>query len=65
MKYVVDVSKWQNPATLPWDKFATGADGLIARASYGTMRDERMLEHLRRAKGVGLKVGVYHFYRPS
>lgn len=65
MKYVVDVSKWQPPASLPWDKFAAGAHGLIARSSYGTMRDERMVEHLKRARGAGLKVGCYHFYRPS
>jgi hypothetical protein len=65
MKYVIDVSHHQNPATLPWDKFAAGAHGLIARASYGTMRDERMVEHLRRARGAGLKVGVYHFFRIS
>lgn len=65
MKYVVDVSKWQPPASLPWDKFAAGAHGLIARASYGTMRDAAMVEHLKRARAAGLKVGVYHFLRPS
>ena len=65
MKFVIDVSKWQPPASLPWNKFAAGAHGLIARASYGTMRDEQMLEHLKRARAAGLKVGVYSFYRPS
>ncbi len=65
MKYVVDVSHHQPPASLPWDKFAAGAHGLIARASYGTMRDGAMVEHLKRARAAGLKVGIYHFYRPS
>jgi lysozyme len=65
MIYGIDVSHWQNPATLPWAKFAEQSKFCIVRASYGTMRDRQTLEHLKRARGAGLKVGCYHFYRPS
>lgn len=65
MKFGVDVSAHQNPASLPWDKFAASTDFVIARASYGTMRDTALVEHVKRTRGIGKKVGSYHFFRPS
>lgn len=65
MKFGVDVSHHQPPASLPWDKFATSADFVIARASYGTMRDAALVEHVKRTRGIGKKVGAYHFFRVS
>jgi lysozyme len=63
--YGIDVSHWQNPATLPWDTFNDHSKFCIVRTSYGTMRDKKTLEHLKHARGAGLKVGCYHFFRPS
>jgi lysozyme len=65
MKYGIDVSHHQQPGSLPWETFNDKATFCIVRASYGTMRDRLMLEHLKRARGAGLKVGCYHFFRPS
>ncbi len=63
--YGVDISHHQNPASLPWATFAESSSFAIVRGSYGTMRDRVTAEHVKRARGVGLKVGLYHFYRPS
>lgn len=65
MLYGVDVSHHQNPLAMPWATFAQQSKFCIVRASYGTMRDRQTLEHLKRARGAGLKVGCYHFFRPS
>lgn len=65
MMYGIDVSHHQAPASLPWGAFAQGAKFLIARNSYGLMKDTLTLEHLKRARAAGLKVGCYHFFRPS
>lgn len=65
MLYGIDVSHHQNPAALPWETFNDASKFCIVRASYGTMRDRQTIEHLKRARDAGLKVGCYHFYRPS
>lgn len=65
MSYGIDVSHWQSPASLPWEKIAAGASFCICRTTYGTTRDRAVAEHMRRARAVGLQVGVYHFFRPS
>lgn len=63
--YALDLSHHQNPATLPWDTFAGKVDAVIARASYGSeLRDRHCVEHINRARSLGAKVGVYHFFRP-
>jgi lysozyme len=61
----IDVSHHQSPAAQPWEKYAAGASFCICRTTYGTMRDRQVGEHMRRARAVGLQVGVYHFYRPT
>jgi lysozyme len=63
--YGVDVSHHQAPASLPWATFAESSSFAIVRGSYGTMKDRVTAEHVKRARGVGLKVGLYHFFRPS
>ncbi len=63
--YGIDVSHHQAPASLPWSRFAEGAGFCIVRSSYGQMRDRVTVEHVRRARAAGLKVGLYHFFRPS
>jgi len=62
----IDVSHHQSPASLPWDKIAATSSFCIVRATYGAgLRDRQCAEHMRRARQVGLAVGLYHFYRPS
>lgn len=63
--YGVDVSHHQPVASLNWDLFNDHSSFAIVRSSYGTMRDRLTLEHLKRARAAGLKVGLYHFFRPS
>lgn len=64
-KYGIDVSHHQNPASLAWSKFAESSSFAIVRGSYGVMKDRVTAEHVKRARGVGLKVGLYHFFRPT
>lgn len=64
-RFGIDVSHHQNPASLAWSKFAESSSFCIVRGSYGTMKDRVTAEHVKRARDVGLKVGLYHFYRPS
>lgn len=63
--YGVDLSHHQRPEALPWSTFAESSSFCIVRGSYGTMRDRVTVEHVRRARTAGLKVGLYHFYRPA
>jgi lysozyme len=64
--YGIDVSHHQSPATLPWDTIAASSSFCYVRACYGAgLRDRQCAEHVRRARGVGLQVGLYHFFRPS
>lgn len=63
--YGIDLSKWQNPETLPWETFRGNVDFVIARACYGSRPDEHCAAHIAKARGIGAKVGVYVFFRPS
>lgn len=63
--YGIDVSHHQNPGSLAWAKFAESSSFAIVRGSYGTMKDRVTTEHVKRARAVRLKVGLYHFFRPS
>lgn len=63
--YAIDVSHHQTPAAVPWLKVAETSSLCIVRTSYGTMRDRQTAEHVKRARGAGLAVGLYHFFRPS
>ena len=63
--YGIDLSHWENPDTLPWETFRGKVDFVIARACYGSKLDDRCVEHVKRARAIGAKVGVYAFFRPS
>lgn len=65
MLYGIDVSHHQPTATLDWPAFGRGSRFCIARNSYGLMKDRLTLEHLKNARAAGMKVGCYHFFRPS
>lgn len=64
-QFGIDLSHHQAPASLPWAKFAESSSFCICRGSYGTMKDRVTAEHVKRARSAGLKVGLYHFFRPS
>jgi lysozyme len=55
----------KKPGVLSWERIADSSSFAIVRGSYGTMKDRVTAEHVERARSAGLKVGLYHFYRPS
>ncbi len=66
--YGCDVSHYQStkaPGGVPWSLLAQTARFVIVRATYGTFRDPAMVDHVRAARAVGMKVGLYHFFRPT
>jgi GH25 family lysozyme M1 (1,4-beta-N-acetylmuramidase) len=64
--YGLDVSQHNPPAALPWESFRGHVDFVIARAAYGgRMLDKHAVEHVKRARDIGAKVGAYLFFRPS
>lgn len=64
-RFGVDVSHHQAPDSLPWQQFEESSSFCIVRGSYGTMKDRVTAEHVKRARSVGLAVGLYHFFRIS
>jgi hypothetical protein len=59
----IDLSHHQAPTAVPWERIGAECSFVICRATYGTMRDRQVAEHLRRARAVGAQVGLYHFFR--
>ncbi|MBQ2760209.1 MAG: CHAP domain-containing protein [Clostridia bacterium] len=66
---MVDVSKWQHPESIDWNKLKKqGVKAVIIRIGgrgYGSERtlyaDEKFAEHYKNAKAAGLHVGAYFF----
>lgn len=66
---MVDISKWQNPEAIDWNKLKDqGVKAVIIRVGgrgYGTNRtlyaDEKFMEHYTNAKAAGMHVGAYFF----
>jgi lysozyme len=68
MTYGIDVSHFQStiaPGGMPWSLLAQSARFVIVRATYGTYRDPSAVPHVRAARAVGMKVGLYHFFRST
>lgn len=64
--YGIDVSHHQSPSTLNWKLLREeGCSFVIVRACYGAMHDRHAAEHIRRARDVGMLVGLYHFFRAN
>lgn len=61
----IDVSRYQDPAAVPWDALAKVGAFCIVRITYGTRRDEKASAHIARARAHGIRVGAYHFFRAS
>jgi GH25 family lysozyme M1 (1,4-beta-N-acetylmuramidase) len=49
---------WQPPALVDW----RAQDFGIVRATYGAKPDRLALEHVKRVRGAGKVVGLYHFF---
>lgn len=63
-QFGIDVSHHQNPAALDWARFNGVVDFVLARSSYGAqLRDRHCAQHIARARMIGAKVGIYHFFR--
>lgn len=60
--YGIDLSHHNAPK---WDELRGHVDFVIVRASYGTRLDEHAKEHVKRARDIGAKVGLYGFFRPG
>ena len=62
--YGIDVSHFQTP--LQVKACAGKVSFVMVRASFGSaLKDDRCVEHVRAARSIGAKVGLYHFFRPS
>jgi hypothetical protein len=62
----IDLSHHQLSAALPWSKYEGQVDFVICRASYGgLLRDRQVVEHVKHARAIGAKVGLYQFFRPT
>jgi lysozyme len=60
----VDLSRHQNPTAIPWADWKGRIDFAFARASYGAgFADKAAPAHLKNARAIGVKVGLYHFFR--
>lgn len=64
----IDVSHFQAPAApagVPWSTIAQKCSFAIVRATYGSAKDASAVEHVKRARAAGLKVGLYAFFRST
>ncbi len=61
MKPVIDISYWQNPRNINYDKLCASVDGVIIRATYGTRKDQYFERHYAECTKRGVPVGVYGF----
>jgi hypothetical protein len=66
MSFGIDLSHHQTPASVPWVELGALHDSfVICRSSYGTLKDRQLVEHVKRARKAGVRVGLYHFLRIS
>jgi hypothetical protein len=64
--YGIDLSHHQVSSKLPWSTWNGQVDLVMVRACYGAeLRDRQALEHVKNARAIGARVGLYAFFRPS
>lgn len=57
---IIDISEWQEPRFINYQKLAQAIDHVIIRVQYGSLhRDQHYQTHLRRFKELGVPVAVY------
>lgn len=60
-KIIVDISFWQDPDLINYDKLAAQIDGVILRAAYGTSKDTKFEKHYTEFRKRNVPVGAYHY----
>jgi GH25 family lysozyme M1 (1,4-beta-N-acetylmuramidase) len=61
MKPIIDISFWQAPLRIDYDKLADQVDGVILRAAYGTSKDIHFDQHYAELSARGVTLGAYHY----
>jgi len=61
MKPIIDISFWQAPLRIDYDKLAEQVDGMILRAAYGTSKDIHFDQHYAELSARGVPLGAYHY----
>lgn len=61
MTLIVDISYWQQPDKIDYNKLAYAADGFILRTAYGNREDTAFNRHYQELTSRGKPVGCYHF----
>jgi GH25 family lysozyme M1 (1,4-beta-N-acetylmuramidase) len=61
MKPIIDISFWQAPLAIDYDKLAEQVDGVILRAAYGTSKDIHFEQHYAELSARGVPLGAYHY----
>jgi len=61
MKPIVDISFWQNPDLIDYDKFAEAISGVILRGAYGIWKDKYFDRHYEEFSKRGVPIGSYHY----
>lgn len=64
MGYIVDISEWQPPSKIDYDKFAKQLDWVIVRTQYGSRRiDLHYKTHHREFQKRGVPTAAYAWVR--
>ena len=58
---VIDISQYQPPTSIDYDKLAAAVDGVILRCAYGTRKDSAFEQHYYEFHKRGVPMGVYLF----
>lgn len=58
---VIDISAWQDPALIDYDKLASEIDGAILRIGYGVWKDKQFETHYKNLHDRGVAIGCYHY----
>ena len=61
MKPIIDISFYQNPVTIDYDRIASQVSGVILRAAYGKWRDTAFERHYAEFTSRGIPCGAYHY----
>lgn len=61
MKPIIDISYWQNPELINYDKLADGINGAILRGAYGIWKDTAFERHYAELHKRGVPLGSYHY----
>jgi len=61
MKPIVDISYWQQPNLIDYDKFAEAISGVILRGAYGIWKDTAFERHYAELHKRGVPLGCYHY----